>query len=94
MADPVSIGIGIAGLIGGAFATKAFSGGGGSSPTPAAAAAPAPLPPDPSTPASAPASKPAPKTSQQQSFLSGAAQLQQAGAGATGSSGSKSLLGQ
>ncbi len=98
MADPVTIGIGIAGLIGGAFVAKKVFGGGGNNDAPAAAAAPAaapaPLPPDPSTPAQAAPSKPAAKRSQQQSFLSGAAQLQQAGAGATGGTTGKSLLGQ
>ncbi len=91
MADPVTLGTIAIGSLLGFGASKALGGGGGSSQ--AAPAAPAALPPDPSTPASTPASKPAQKNSQQQSFLSGAAQLQQAG-GATGSSGSKSLLGQ
>lgn len=91
MADPLTLGLGLGSLLG--FGGSLLGNKGSSAqPTPAA---PAALPPDPSTPAQTPASKPAQKSSQQQSFLSGAAALQQAGAAdRTGSSGSKSLLGQ
>lgn len=91
MADPVTIGLGVGALVGGASALF-----GSKSSTPAAATPD--VPPDPSQPATLPGSKPAAK-SQQQSFLSGAASLQSGGAssgvgGLTGSSGGKSLLGQ
>lgn len=96
MADPISWGtlgtLALGSLIGGggALAANAFSSSGSGAPAP-----PAALPPQPTTPAQAPQAKPAPKHPQQQSFLSGAAQLQNQGAAGTGSKfGGKTLLGQ
>lgn len=88
MADPASLALAAVGAGASIYGATQMSKG-----SQAAPAAPN-VPIDPSTPAQAPGQKPA-KKSQQQSFLSGAASLQQSGSGGlAGSSGGKSLLGQ